>query len=115
MKKKSIINTNAEEIESSLTAIYQDEGGKNSGSYKTGSQEIPLVVVRFVCWNGVRDRPRRRGVGRFFFFKPFRGFTGQGLEIQIEGPEKVSLGQETTYFINYRNRTSEPIASAQFV
>lgn len=73
------------------------------------------MVVRFVCWNGVRDRPRRRGVGRFFFFKPFRGFTGQGLEIQIEGPEKVSLGQETTYFINYRNRTSEPIASAQFL
>ncbi len=113
MKKKSIINTNAEEIESSLTAIYQDEGGKIPDLTKLDPRKSRwwlyalfagmafVIVLVGAAWAG------------FSFFKPFRGFTGQGLEIQIEGPEKVSLGQETTYFINYRNRTSEPIASAQ--
>ena len=48
----------------------------------------------------------------FSIFKPFRGFSGQGLALSVEGPERVSLGKETTYFINYQNRTSDPIASA---
>lgn len=59
-----------------------------------------LVALTAAAWAG------------FSIFKPFRGFSGQGLAITIEGPERVSLGQETTYFINYQNRTSEPIASA---
>lgn len=59
-----------------------------------------LVALIAAAWAG------------FSIFKPFRGFSGQGLAISVEGPERVSLGQETTYFINYQNRTSEPIASA---
>ncbi len=113
MKKQNTTTVSAEEIESSLTAIYQDEGGKIPDLTKFDPKKSRwwlyallagmafVIVLVGAAWAG------------FSFFKPFRGFTGQGLEIQIEGPENVSLGQETTYFINYRNRTSEPIASAQ--
>ncbi|MEO5927164.1 MAG: hypothetical protein ABIO72_00655 [Patescibacteria group bacterium] len=59
-----------------------------------------LIALTAAAWAG------------FSLFRPFRGFSGQGLAITIEGPERVSLGQETTYFINYQNRTSEPIAGA---
>ncbi|MBI4139299.1 hypothetical protein HY479_04100 [Candidatus Uhrbacteria bacterium] len=111
MSKKK--HNNAEEIESGLTAIYRDDGGdvpdltklepvKSRWWLYTILAGMTFVFVLVAAaWAG------------FSLFKPFRGFTGQGLELQVEGPESVSLGQETTYFINYRNRTSEPIASAE--
>ncbi|MBU1908204.1 hypothetical protein KKF59_03725, partial [Patescibacteria group bacterium] len=99
-------------VEDSLSAIYRDESGKMPDLTKLEPTKsrwwlfaliTSMVFVAFVLaavWAG------------FSYFKPFRGFSGQGLEIMIEGPEKVSLGAETTYFINYKNLTSEPLASA---
>lgn len=101
-----------QDVEDSLSAIYRDESGKMPDLSKLEPTKsrwwlyaliASMVFVAFVLaavWAG------------FAFFKPFRGFSGQGLEIMIEGPEKVSLGKETTYFINYKNLTSEPLASA---
>ena len=42
-----------------------------------------------------------------------RGFTGGAVELTIEGPARVSLGQETTYFVNWFNQSKEPLASAE--
>ena len=35
------------------------------------------------------------------------------MELTIEGPARVSLGQETTYFVNWFNQSKEPLASAE--
>lgn len=48
----------------------------------------------------------------FLLFKPFRGFQGQGLQLAIDGPQRVVLGEEVTYFVNWKNGSSDPLASA---
>ncbi|MBU1349037.1 hypothetical protein KJ781_03135 [Patescibacteria group bacterium] len=101
------------DVERSLEAIYRDEGGGMPDLTKfepvrsrwwvyaltAGAAFAAVLIV--AAWAG------------FSFFKPFRGFSGQGLAIAIEGSEHVVIGQETTYFINYRNRTSDPLATAE--
>lgn len=100
------------EVNKGLSAIYRDETGaipdlSNFEPLKSrwrlyailvGGILTALLIV--AAWAG------------FSIFKPFSGLSGPGLEISIEGPEKISLGQETTYFINYKNRTAEPITAA---
>lgn len=106
-------SVHGQEIEKSLEAIYQDDAGAMPDLTKfdrvksrwwvvalAGAAAFVLVLVA-AAWAG------------FTFFKPFRGFSGQGLSIAIEGSEHVSLGQDTTYFINYGNRASEPLAAAE--
>jgi len=100
------------EVEAGLTAIFSDDQGAMPDLKTFGQKRsrwwiyallggfVFLSALIVAAWVG------------FSIFKPFRGFSGQGLAIVIEGPERVSLGQETTYFINYQNRTSEPIASS---
>ncbi|MFH1077832.1 MAG: hypothetical protein V1745_00930 [Patescibacteria group bacterium] len=101
-----------EDVERSLEAIYQDEGGAMPDLTKfepvksrwwvyalAAGAAFALVLVA-AAWIG------------FSFFNPFKGFSGQGLAIAIEGSEHVVIGSETTYFINYRNRTSDPLAAA---
>lgn len=102
-----------DEIESSLKAIYKDEGGKIPDLTKLEPKKNRWWAYALIAGIIFVSALIGAAWAGFSFFKPFRGFTGQGLEIRIEGPESVSLGQETTYFINYRNRTSEPIAAAQ--
>lgn len=100
------------EVDKGLSAIYRDEGGaipdltkfepltSRWWLYALIAVAGFIVVLLAAAWAG------------FSIFKPFRGFSGQGLAVQIEGPERVALGQETTYFINYQNNTSDPIASS---
>lgn len=57
-----------------------------------------ILILVVVAWAG------------FAFFKTFQGFSGKGLEMEIVGPEKIALGQEITYFINYKNIAKEPLA-----
>lgn len=99
-------------VDEGLKAIFKtDEGGMPDlktfeprssrwWMYAVGAVAVFLIALTAAAWAG------------FSLFKPFRGFSGQGLLITVEGPERVSLGQETTYFVNYQNRTSEPIAGA---
>ncbi|MFA5935551.1 MAG: hypothetical protein WC787_01700 [Patescibacteria group bacterium] len=99
-------------VEEGLEAIFQNEGGampdlktfepRRSRWLLYAGLTVAVFVVTLVAaaWAG------------FSIFKPFRGFSGQGLAMVIEGPERISLGQEVVYFVNYQNRTSEPIAAA---
>jgi hypothetical protein len=99
-------------VEEGLTAIFKDDQGAMPDLktfeprrsrwwvYALLAATTFLVALITAAWAG------------FSVFKPFRGFSGQGLAILIEGPERIALGQETSYFIHYQNRTSEPIADA---
>ncbi len=100
------------DVERGLSTIYRDEKGDMPDlssfdpivsrwrRYVFIGVLIAIALLVAAAWAG------------FSVFRPFRGFSGQALVLSIEGPEKVSLGQETTYFVNYRNETAEPIAAA---
>lgn len=102
----------ADEVEKSLEAIYE-ENGKLPDFAKLETRERPYLwlVIFGICtffamliaaiWFG------------FLLFKPFRGFQGDGLRIVIDGPGKISLGEENTYFINWQNMANEPLANAE--
>ncbi len=102
-----------QEVQESLSAIFKNEQGempdlkileKHRSSrlfiFFLGAASFLLVLI-IAAWTG------------FVIFKPFKGFQGQGLQIAIDGPERIALGQETTYFINWQNRASEPLAAAE--
>lgn len=102
----------ADEVERSLEAIYE-ENGKLPDFAKMETRERPYLwlIVFGICtffamliaaiWFG------------FLLFKPFQGFQGDGFRVDIDGPDKISLGEENTYFINWQNRANEPLASAE--
>lgn len=102
----------ADEVEKSLEAIYE-ENGKLPDFAKLETRERPYLwlIIFGICtffamliaaiWFG------------FLLFKPFRGFQGDGLRIVIDGSDKISLGEENTYFINWQNMANEPLANAE--
>ncbi len=101
-----------EQIEASLSAIFRDEAGalpdltalepkRHSRAFLLfGGLVAGGLLLIGIAWAG------------FFIFKPFHGFTGQGLQVSIDGPEQIVLGQEMTYVIQWTNASSDPLASA---
>ncbi|MDD5726561.1 MAG: hypothetical protein PHC53_04135 [Patescibacteria group bacterium] len=99
------------EVEQSLRTIYGSEEGMPDLSHldKNKSKRwiyfavgIPLFVVLLcvAAWTG------------FLFFNSYKSLAaGKGLVLGIEGPDQVSLGEETIYSINYSNPLDEPLAS----
>lgn len=101
-----------DEIEKSLTAIYEGQPSKEwLNTLEQGRRKVwvmvlgtfftLLLVVSAAAWVG-------------FWLFGTRGFDGKGIEIQIEGPKDVSVGQEVSYRINWFNVTREPLASTEF-
>lgn len=102
-----------EQVEESLSAIFSDENGQlpdmtkldRRGSrfyvYLLSGIAAFLLLLLGAVWVG------------FLVFKPFRGYTGKGLVLNIDGPSRVALGQETSYFINWSNEANEPLASSE--
>ena len=101
------------QVDKSLSAIFRDEGGAMPDLTKLERHRTPwalvvgigfgvfFLVLLLAAWTG------------FAIFKPFTSFKGKGLEMTVDGPQQVSLGQETTYFINWQNAASEPLAASE--
>ncbi|MDF1496689.1 MAG: hypothetical protein P1P90_01345 [Patescibacteria group bacterium] len=101
---------NMDSVDQSLRTIYEADEGEMPDMTKlerikskrwiwiTASVCAGLLLLVTTAWAG------------FAYFKTFQGFSGRGLDIEIVGPEKIALGQEFTYFINYRNPLQEPLA-----
>lgn len=102
-----------EQVEESLTAIFRDDSGQLPDLtrlerrrsrfllYLLSGTAAFLLLLLGAVWVG------------FLVFKPFRGYSGKGLVLNIDGPSRVALGQETAYFINWSNEASEPLASTE--
>jgi len=101
-----------DDVAASLSAIYEGHPSKEwlntleRGRRKTwvlvlASITALLVLVLGAAWLG-------------FWWWGGHGFNGEGIQIQIEGPEQISLGQEVSYFINWHNVSKEPLASTEF-
>lgn len=97
----------------SLVSIFRDESGGLPDLTKLEPHvshrivfvligaAVFLLVLIIAAWLG------------FIWLKPYRGFTGHTLQVQVDGPERVTLGQETTFFVNWKNIASEPLATAE--
>lgn len=100
------------ELEKRLSSIFQDESGKIPDLTKlearrshrllfaAGAIGAFILLLVGAAWVG------------FLVFQPYSGYKGQGLKITLDGPERVVLGEEMTYFVNWQNLASEPLASA---
>jgi hypothetical protein len=103
------------EVEKGLSAIYETEEGEETPDMtridRQGRSWGAMIFVTFCAF--ILFLLAAVWIG-FAVFKPFRGFQGQGLQLTIDGPQNVSLGQESTYFINYQNAANEPLAAAEF-
>ncbi len=60
-----------------------------------------IILALFAMWGGL-----------VWFGKT--GFNGQGISVQVEGPQEISIGSEVTYFINWFNTAHEPLATTEF-
>lgn len=101
------------EVAETLRTIYEDQDGNVPDLkhfehhrsrwwlYALGAAAVFATVVVVGIWAGIA------------WLKPFRGFSGNGLGLRIEGPSDVTLGASTIYDVVYENRTSDPIASAE--
>lgn len=102
----------ADEVTASLSAIYEGQPTKEwmntieHGRRKTWMVMLVGVFALFVLVVGAA------WVG--FYWWGGRGFSGEGVSIQIEGPSNVSVGQKISYFINWYNIAGEPLASSEF-
>ncbi len=111
-KRREAKEHQATDVEQGLSVIFRVDNGEVPDLSKLDRRRSNLLVWIFVgvctfliilisaIWLG------------FAIFKPFNGFKGQGLKITIDGPERISIGQETTYFVNYQNISSEPLATS---
>ncbi|MFA6161331.1 MAG: hypothetical protein WC766_04090 [Patescibacteria group bacterium] len=105
-----------QQVEDSLRTIFQvqedsPEGAadmahlviKKSYRWLWAAIGIPvgILVLCGAAWSG------------FLFFKSFDVFSGNGLVLSVEGPVQITLGEETTYFINYYNPLRSPISSVE--
>lgn len=101
-----------DDIEKSLATIYEGQPSKewlntlDRGHQKTWVTAILIFAsligcVAIAAWVG-------------FWWFGSNGFGGRGIEIQIEGPDRITIGQEVTYFVNWFNVAREPLASTEF-
>jgi hypothetical protein len=101
-----------DEVAASLSAIYEghpskewlntlEHGRRKTWTIVLSSITALLVLVIGAAWLG-------------FWWWGGHGFSGEGIEIQIEGPDRISVGQEVSYFINWFNVSNEPLASTEF-
>ncbi|MFA6099877.1 MAG: hypothetical protein WC750_03290 [Patescibacteria group bacterium] len=100
------------EVEQSLRTIYAGEEGMpdmtrfekiKSHGWIVALIGIPFFIILLcaAAWAG------------FWAFKSFNGFSDKGLVLSIEGPSQVTLGEETTYYINYLNSLKEPMVETE--
>jgi hypothetical protein len=99
------------EINASLKAIYGGKPGKDLlAVMDRGRQRTWLMVlVAFVVLLGLVTTAAWIG----FWWWGSRTSVQGGLKITIEGPSQISLGSETSYFINWQNVSKQPLASAE--
>ncbi len=99
-------------VEQSLRAIYQVEGGEMPDLSKLERQHSHRWVWVSLLVTGILMALSTAAWAGFWYFQGSFGLGDKGLDMAIEGPEQISIGQEVTYFVNYRNSLNEPMSNA---
>lgn len=98
-------------VEESLRAIYQVDGGDLPDLTKLERQRSHRWLWITLMVSGIFVALTAAAWAGFWYFQDFQGLGGNGLNLTIEGPEQITLGQEVTYFVNYRNTLREPLSN----
>jgi hypothetical protein len=100
-----------DEVVKSLAAIYEGRPTKQwLNTFDRGRKKawVRILVGTLFCLALLSA-----GAWLGFLFFGTSHFNGNGIELQIEGPQEITTGQEVTYFVNWFNVMREPLASAR--
>lgn len=101
-----------DEIIKSLSAIYEGRPSKEWMNTMDRGRRKMWIAVSLSIVALVAFAVTAAWIG--FLWWGSRGFNGKGIQIQIEGPDKISIGQEVTYYVNWFNIAREPLAATEF-
>jgi hypothetical protein len=102
----------ADQVAKGLEKIYLAEGGKRD--LDTLEHSKPHRIRRFFTWLLVLCAltSAMAWLG-LVWLQPNSEIDDLGLEVKIEGPSEVTLGQEQSYQVTYRNRAFQPVTDAE--
>lgn len=100
------------DVEQSLEAIYMEKGDEipDLSKLERGRSKRWLQMT-FGFLFSVATLASSAFAG-FYFFQPFRQFSGEGLRLSIQGPEAIALGREETFVVAWTNRDDKSIDRA---
>ncbi|MDP3793206.1 MAG: hypothetical protein Q8R07_00440, partial [Candidatus Uhrbacteria bacterium] len=102
----------AAEMEKSLRTIYAEDDGHlpDLGTLERDHRHRwPWIFFGFMSLIAVVSLAIWAG---FFLLQPLREFRGSGLQLTIQGPERITLGREETYTIVWLNKDKHPLTEA---
>jgi hypothetical protein len=101
----------ADEVAKGLEKIYLTDGKKDLGTLEHSK---PHLIRRFFIWLLVlcAMTSALAWLG-LVWLQPNAEIDDLGLEVKIEGPSAVTLGQEQTFLVRYRNRAFQPISDSE--
>ena len=111
-KDKEEVIPDADQVNQSLAAIYEGQPSKEWLKTIEHKRQKTWVIVLTSFMTLIFLTSIAAWIG--FWWWGMQGFNGEGVEIQIEGPDQVSVGQEVTYFVNWFNVAREPLATTEF-
>ncbi|MCE9586591.1 hypothetical protein K8R04_04760 [Candidatus Uhrbacteria bacterium] len=100
-----------DEVAKGLERIYLTDGKKDLGSFDHAK---PHLIRRFFTWLVVLCALTSAiaWIG-LVWLQPNTEIDDLGLEVKIEGPSAITLGEEQTFLVKYRNRAFQPISEAE--
>lgn len=104
-------NQNLDFVENSLRTIYEAEEGEMPDMTKLEQIKSKRWIWMSLAVSGLVLVLLMTAWAGFAYFKAYQGFDGKGLDLEVSGPEKIAIGQEITYFVNYKNITHDPLAA----
>jgi hypothetical protein len=101
-----------DEVARGLEKIYLAEGGKKD--LATLEHSKPHRIRRFFTWLLVLCAMTSAVAWLgLVWLQPNTEIDDLGLEVAIEGPSSITLGQEQSFVVKYRNRAFQPVSDAE--
>lgn len=101
-----------DEVAKGLEKIYLAEGGKKD--LATLEHSKPHRIRRFFTWLVVLCAMTSAVAWLgLVWLQPNTEIDDLGLQVTIEGPSAITLGQEQTFVVKYRNRAFQPVSEAE--
>lgn len=103
-KAEAVAAAHAQEMETELHTIYDEAGPAKSDMTRlvqVRHSTLKKVLVGLMAFFAILATIAWAGV---FFFSPGSGkFSGEGVELVVEGPAEVKSGELVTYALRYKN------------
>src|SRR5688572_26144194 len=103
-KAEAVAAAHAQEMETELHTIYDETGPAKSDMTRlvqVRHSTLKKILVGLMAFFAILATIAWAGV---FFFSPGSGkFSGEGVELAIEGPSEVKSGELVTYALRYKN------------